>query len=159
MSYFKQELKSNSMLEIFVQKFPCCRKIREALVDYGLKRHLVYYTYAASWVVTIWLAAAIKANHEQLLLWRESLYESCRPEPFVWRYCAKGCSEKFCKIHVKHLCRSLFFDKAAGYYVRTPFFMGYIRTTASSRYPPEELFRKFLKNSSGNTLKESLFLK
>ena len=84
------------MLEIFVEKFPCCPKIREALVDYGLKRHLVYYKYAASWVVTIWLAAAIKANHEQL-----------PSEPFARTYFAKRCSEKFHKIHVKQLCRSL----------------------------------------------------
>ena len=48
MRNFKQELKCNSVLEIFVEKLPCCRKIREALVDYGLKRHLIYYTYTAS---------------------------------------------------------------------------------------------------------------
>ena len=29
--------------------------------------------------------------------------------------------------------------------------------TASSRYPPENLFRKFLKNSLENNLKESFF--
>ena len=32
------------------------------------------------------------------------------------------------------------------------FFMEYLRATASSRYPPEKLFRKFLKNSPKNTL-------
>ena len=32
------------------------------------------------------------------------------------------------------------------------FFMEYLRATASSRYPPEQLFRKFLKNFSESTL-------
>ena len=32
------------------------------------------------------------------------------------------------------------------------FFMEYLRATASSRYPPEKLFRKFFKNSPKNTL-------
>ena len=44
----KQRLKGNSVLEIFVENFPCCRKIHEALVAYGLKRHLIIYWYAAS---------------------------------------------------------------------------------------------------------------
>ena len=40
------------------------------------------------------------------------------------------------------------------------FFMEYLRATASRRYPPEKLFRKFFKNSPENTskLKESFFL-
>ena len=62
----KQRLKGNSVLEIFVENFACCRKIHEALVVYGLKRHLIIYWYAASWVITISLAAAIKASHAQL---------------------------------------------------------------------------------------------
>ena len=66
MGNFKQRLKSNSVLKIFVEKFRCCWKIREALVDYGSKRHIIIYPYTSSWVATIWLAAAIKANHEQL---------------------------------------------------------------------------------------------
>ena len=37
----KQQLKGNSVLEIFVEKFPCCQKIREALVVYGLRRYLI----------------------------------------------------------------------------------------------------------------------
>ena len=32
------------------------------------------------------------------------------------------------------------------------FFMEYLRAIASSKYSPEKLFRKFLKNSPGNTL-------
>ena len=34
---------------------------------------------------------------------------------------------------------------------KNTFFMEYLRATASSRYPPEKLFRKFLKNSPENT--------
>ena len=55
------------------------------------------------------------------LLWRKSFYGSCRSEPFALRYFAKRCSETFCKIHVKHLCHSLFFNKAVGYWAKTPF--------------------------------------
>ena len=44
----KQLLKGNSALEIFVKNFPCCQKIREARVFYGVKRHLIIYPYAAS---------------------------------------------------------------------------------------------------------------
>ena len=44
----KQRLKVNSVLEIFVENSPCCRKIREALAVYGLKRYLIIYPYAAS---------------------------------------------------------------------------------------------------------------
>ena len=62
----KQRLKETSVLEIFVENFPFCRKNREALVAYGLKRYLIIYPYAASWVITICLAAAIKASHAQL---------------------------------------------------------------------------------------------
>ena len=62
----KQRLKGNSVLEIFFEEFPCFRKIREALVVYRLKHHLIIYPYRTSWVVTIWLGAAIKASHEQL---------------------------------------------------------------------------------------------
>ena len=36
--------------------------------------------------------------------------------------------------------------------MREHLFMEYLRATASSRYPPEKLFRKFLKNSPENTL-------
>ena len=43
----KQQLKGNSVLEIFVEKCPCCQKICEALVVYGLK-HLIIYPRAAS---------------------------------------------------------------------------------------------------------------
>ena len=48
MRNFKQRHKRNSVLKIFVEKFPICRKIREALVSYGLKRHLIIYPYTAS---------------------------------------------------------------------------------------------------------------
>ena len=44
----KQLLKGNSALEIFAKNFPCCQKIREARVFYGVKRHLIIYPYAAS---------------------------------------------------------------------------------------------------------------
>ena len=37
------------------------------------------------------------------------------------------------------------------------FFKEYLRASASSRYPPEELFRKFLKNSKKDALKEVFF--
>ena len=62
----KQLLKGNSALEIFAKNFPCCQKIREARVFYGVKRHLIIYPYAASWVVKIQMKAATKASHEQL---------------------------------------------------------------------------------------------
>ena len=55
------------------------------------------------------------------LLWKNSFYGSCRSEPFSWRYFAKRCSEKLGKIHVKHLCSSLLFNKAPGYQATTPF--------------------------------------
>ena len=113
MGNFKQRLKRNSVLKIFVEKFRCCWKIREALVDYGSKRHIIIYPYTASWVATIWLAAAIKANYDQLtsmekkkLLWKLQV-RTIRPEVFY--------SEEFRKIHVKHLRRSLFFNKTAGH--------------------------------------------
>ena len=44
----KQRLKENSVLEIFVEKFPCCRKIREAVFIYELKCYLIIYLYAAN---------------------------------------------------------------------------------------------------------------
>ena len=53
----KQGLNGNSVLEVFVKNFPCCRKIREALVAYGLKRY---------GVMTIRVAEAIKASHAEL---------------------------------------------------------------------------------------------
>ena len=62
----KQLLKGNSALEIFAKNFPCCQKIREARVFYGVKRHLIIYLYAASWVVKTQIKAATKASHEQL---------------------------------------------------------------------------------------------
>ena len=62
----KQLLKGNSALEIFAKNFPCCQKIREARVFYGVKRHLIIYLYAASWVVKTQMKAATKASHEQL---------------------------------------------------------------------------------------------
>ena len=40
--------------------------------------------------------------------------------------------------------------------VRERLFYG-ISPTASTRYPPEELFRKFLKNSQESTLEKFLF--
>ena len=61
------------MLEIFVQKFQCCQKIRQTLVAYGLKHF--FYPYAAV-VIAISLVPAIKASDEQLpsmekqLLWK-----------------------------------------------------------------------------------------
>ena len=57
MGNFKQGFKANSVLEICAENFPCCRKIREALVVYGLK----YYR-----VTTVQSAAAIKTSHAQL---------------------------------------------------------------------------------------------
>ena len=36
--------------------------------------------------------------------------------------------------------------------VYNTFFMEYLRVTSSSRYPPEKLFKNFLKNSPENTL-------
>ena len=35
--------------------------------------------------------------------------------------------------------------------------MEYLRTTASDRYPSEELFKNFLKNSQENPLEKVLF--
>ena len=43
MKNFKQSLKRKSVLQIFVEKLLCCRKIRKGLAVYGLKRHLVIY--------------------------------------------------------------------------------------------------------------------
>ena len=37
MANSNQPLKGNSVLEMFVEKCPCCREIHEALVIYGLK--------------------------------------------------------------------------------------------------------------------------
>ena len=97
----KQWLKGNSTLEIFVEKFPCWRKIHEALVVYGLK-HLIIYPYAAGSVITIWLVAAINESYEQSndLLWKNSFYGR--------RYFANPCSETFPKNYIKHVCRSPF---------------------------------------------------
>ena len=98
----KQWLKGNSTLEIFVEKFPCWRKIHEALVVYGLKHYLIIYPYAAGSVITIWLVVAIKASYEQSndLLWKNSFYGR--------RDIANRCSETFPKNYIKHLCRSPF---------------------------------------------------
>lgn len=44
----KKQLKADLVLKIFVEKCPCCQKIREALVDYGSKHHLIICMYTAS---------------------------------------------------------------------------------------------------------------
>ena len=53
----KQGFKGNSVLEISAENFPCCWKIREALVVYGLKHYRV---------ITVQSATAIKASHVEL---------------------------------------------------------------------------------------------
>ena len=64
--FSKQRVKGNSESEIFVKRFPCCQKIREALVIFGLKRYLIIYPDANTSIITIWLVVAIKASHEQV---------------------------------------------------------------------------------------------
>ena len=56
----KQELKANSVLEIFVRNFPCCRKICEALNVYGLKHY---------GVMTIDWQKPLKQAMRNYLLW------------------------------------------------------------------------------------------
>ena len=41
MRNFKQQLKGNSVFEVFVEKFPYCQKIHETLVACRLKRCLI----------------------------------------------------------------------------------------------------------------------
>ena len=60
--------------------FQAVQKIDEALAVYGLKRYLIIYLYAASWVVTIWLPAAIKVRQGQLPPIESCCYESFRSE-------------------------------------------------------------------------------
>lgn len=43
MKFSKQQVKGKSESEIFVEKFPSCQKIREALVTFRLKRYLIIY--------------------------------------------------------------------------------------------------------------------
>ena len=65
----KQQLKGYSVLEIFVKNFPSVKTFvkhsSEAFVKMDLIVHLIIYLYAASWGMTIRLAAAIKLSHEQ----------------------------------------------------------------------------------------------
>ena len=51
--FSKQRVKGNSESEIFVKRFPCCQKIREALVIFGLKRYLIIYPDANTSIITI----------------------------------------------------------------------------------------------------------
>ena len=50
-----------------------------------------------------------------------------------------------------------FFQQSCRLLSEKTFFMEYLRATASSRYPPEDLFRKTLKNSKKTPLKKSCF--
>ena len=145
------------MLYIFVTKFPCCRKIREALVIYGLKRYLIIYPYAANRVITILLAALSKQAMNNYLLWRNSFYGSCRSEPFARRNFAKRWSEKFCKFNVKHLCWSLFFNKAGGYYAKTPFLWNMSWRLLLSKILLKSYLKSFWKIPKKTPLKKSSF--
>ena len=69
----KQRLKGNSVLEIFVENFPCCRKIREVLVVYGLKHN---------GVITVQSAAAIKASHAQVPSMEKQASEKVKVQKF-----------------------------------------------------------------------------
>ena len=93
-------------------------------------------------------------------LCKESFYGSCRPEPFAQRYRAKRCFVKFCKIHVKHLCRSLFFNKFAGSLVRTSFLWNSSQWLLLAGILVKSYSESFLKNfpeTPLNALKTPIF--
>lgn len=128
------------------------KKYGQALVVLRLKRYLIIYSYAA--VTAIWLAVVIKTNHEQL-----PPLETCFDGLCILEAVTQEVLEKavFWKIQHNSLCAGVsFFSKAAGFLRANTFLMKYLRVTVLSRYP-EELLRKFLKNSQENTREEVLF--
>ena len=55
-------------------------------------------------------------------------------------------------VHNVNAYVNIFFFSFKLFLGENTFFMEYLRAAASSRYPPEKLFRKFFKNSQENTL-------
>lgn len=80
-----------------------------ALVVYGLKRYLVNYAYhAATWINTIWLAAAIKARHEEPYSMQRLLVNVVDQKPSPRCVLQIAVMKNFAKFTGKCMCRCLF---------------------------------------------------